>query len=95
MRDASRLRPRIGVMLQEGGLYPGLKPLELLHLFAAYYDDAESPGDLLDTVGLRDAAGTSVRRLSLGHRDARKRRRHHGKQRELDSPGRHDRRGEP
>jgi ABC-2 type transport system ATP-binding protein len=66
VRDASRLRPRIGVMLQEGGLYPGLKPLELLHLFAAYYDDAESPGDLLDTVGLRDAAGTSVRRLSGG-----------------------------
>ena len=29
------------------------------------------------------------------HRDARKRRRHHGKQRELDSPGRDDRRGEP
>ncbi|MDP9335282.1 MAG: ABC transporter ATP-binding protein [Actinomycetota bacterium] len=66
VRDASELRPRIGVMLQEGGLYPGLKPLELLHLFAAYYDHAESPADLLDTVGLRDAAGTSVRRLSGG-----------------------------
>src|ERR1700704_6244355 len=43
VRDAPALRPRIGVMLQEGGLYPGLKPLELLRLFAAYYDDAESP----------------------------------------------------
>src|SRR5438105_1196227 len=43
VRDAAALRPRIGVMLQEGGLYPGLKPLELLHLFAAYYDHAESP----------------------------------------------------
>src|SRR5262245_18403190 len=58
VRDAAALRPRIGVMLQEGGLYPGLKPLELLRLFAAYYDDAESPAALLDTVGLRDAAGT-------------------------------------
>ncbi|MDQ1455902.1 MAG: type transport system ATP-binding protein [Actinomycetota bacterium] len=66
VRDAPELRPRIGVMLQEGGLYPGLKPLELLHLFAAYYDHAESPSVLLDTVGLRDAAGTSVRRLSGG-----------------------------
>ena len=28
-------------MLQEGGLYPGLRPLELLRLFAAYYDDPE------------------------------------------------------
>jgi ABC-2 type transport system ATP-binding protein len=66
VRDAPELRPRIGVMLQEGGLYPGLKPLELLQLFAAYYDHAESPAVLLDTVGLRDAAGTSVRRLSGG-----------------------------
>src|SRR6476661_6775031 len=66
--DAPKLRPRIGVMLQEGGLYPGLKPLELLRLFAAYYDDAESPDVLLDTVGLRDAAGTAVRRLSGGQR---------------------------
>jgi ABC-2 type transport system ATP-binding protein len=68
VREAPALRPRIGVMLQEGGLYPGLKPLELLRLFAAYYDDAESPESLLDTVGLRDAAGTSVRRLSGGQR---------------------------
>jgi len=53
-------------MLQEGGLYPRLKPLELLRLFAAYYDDAEDPESLLDTVGLRDMVGTPVRRLSGG-----------------------------
>jgi ABC-2 type transport system ATP-binding protein len=64
--DGAALRPRIGVMLQEGGLYPGLKPLELLRLFASYYDDTEDPDGLLDTVGLRDAAGTTVRRLSGG-----------------------------
>src|SRR5947209_18133054 len=58
--DGPRLRPRIGVMLQEGGLYPGLKPLELLRLFASYYDDTESPDRLLDVVGLRSAAGTPV-----------------------------------
>src|SRR4051794_23096943 len=68
VRDAPALRPRVGVMLQEGGLYPGLKPLELLRLFAAYYDNAESPDVLLDTVGLRDAANTSVRRLSGGQK---------------------------
>jgi len=66
VRDAPALRPRIGVMLQEGGLYPRLKPLELLRLFAAYYDDAEDPESLLDTVGLRDMVGTPVRRLSGG-----------------------------
>jgi ABC-2 type transport system ATP-binding protein len=65
-RDGPQLRPRIGVMLQEGGLYPGLRPLELLRLFASYYDDPESPDALLDTVGLRDTERTPVRRLSGG-----------------------------
>jgi len=68
VRDGARLRPRIGVMLQEGGLYPGLRPLEVLGLFAAYYDDAEDPQTLIDVVGLRDATRTMVRRLSGGQR---------------------------
>ncbi len=63
---ASTLRGRIGVMLQEGGLYPGLRPPEILRLFAAYYEDPEDPEQLLELVGLRDAAGTVVRRLSGG-----------------------------
>ncbi len=66
VRDGRRLRPQIGVMLQTGGLYPGLRPLELLRLFASYYDDAESPDAMLDVVGLRDATATPVRRLSGG-----------------------------
>ncbi|MFA5882512.1 MAG: ABC transporter ATP-binding protein [Acidimicrobiia bacterium] len=68
VRDGARLRPQIGVMLQEGGLYPGLRPPELLRLFAAYFDDPEDPDGLLDVVGLRDAARTMVRRLSGGQR---------------------------
>ena len=31
-RDGDQLRPRIGVMLQEGGLYPGVRPLEALEV---------------------------------------------------------------
>src|SRR5918995_6452369 len=42
-RDGRYLRPRIGVMLQDGGLYPGIRPLEALELFAAYYDDPDDP----------------------------------------------------
>jgi len=68
LREGAQLRPRIGVMLQEGGLYPGLRPLEVLHLFAAYFDDPVDANELLDTVGLRDAARTLVRRLSGGQR---------------------------
>src|SRR5688572_10731295 len=46
--DGPRLRPRIGVMLQDGGLYQGIRPLEALRLFASYYDDADDPDRLLD-----------------------------------------------
>jgi ABC-2 type transport system ATP-binding protein len=67
-RDGARLRPRIGVMLQEGGLYPGIRPLEALELFAAYYDDPDDPQRLLDLVGLREAEHTLVRRMSGGQR---------------------------
>ena len=66
VRDGKHLRPQIGVMLQSGGLYPGLRPLELLRLFASYYATAESPEAMLELVGLRDTVGTPVRRLSGG-----------------------------
>jgi ABC-2 type transport system ATP-binding protein len=65
-RDGTALRPRIGVMLQEGGLYPGVRPLEALRLFAAFYPEPDDPERLLDLVGLREVAGTYVRRLSGG-----------------------------
>jgi ABC-2 type transport system ATP-binding protein len=65
-RDGARLRPKIGVMLQDGGLYPGIRPLEALALFASYYDDTDDPQRLLDVVGLRDAEHTLVRRMSGG-----------------------------
>jgi ABC-2 type transport system ATP-binding protein len=64
--EGPALRPRIGVMLQEGGLYPGVRPLEALRLFAAFYDDPDDPDRLLDLVGLRPVASTYVRRLSGG-----------------------------
>ncbi len=65
-RDGGRLRPKIGVMLQDGGLYPGIRPLEALTLFASYYDDPDEPERLLDVVGLREAEHTLVRRMSGG-----------------------------
>jgi ABC-2 type transport system ATP-binding protein len=68
VRDHRRLTPLIGVMLQEGGLYPGIRPLEALRLFAAYYAEHEEPETLLDLVGLRPVAGTLVRRLSGGQK---------------------------
>ena len=51
-----------------GRAVPGIRPLEALRLFAAYYADHESPEALLDLVGLRPVAGTLVRRLSGGQK---------------------------
>ncbi len=65
-REGASLRPRIGVMLQEGGLYPGVRPLEALELFASYYDDPDDPERLLRLVGLEDSRQTLVRRMSGG-----------------------------
>jgi ABC-2 type transport system ATP-binding protein len=64
--DHAALVPRIGVMLQKGGVYPMLGPAQVLHLFARYYDDAEDPDALLELVGLADVSRTPWRRLSGG-----------------------------
>ncbi len=64
--DHARLMPRIGVMLQKGGVYPGIKPVEALRLFAAFYPSPEDAGGLLDRLGLTAVAGTPWRRLSGG-----------------------------
>jgi ABC-2 type transport system ATP-binding protein len=66
-RDATLLRPRVGVMLQEGvGGYTAARAIELLRLFASYASHPHDPETLLDAVGLTDSAGTQVRRLSGG-----------------------------
>lgn len=64
--DSDRLRPRIGVMLQGGGAYPGAKAGEMLDLVAAYSADPLDPEWLLKTLGLQDNRGTPYRRLSGG-----------------------------
>ena len=65
-RDHRALVPRIGVMLQAGGVYPGITPREAVRLFAAYYPGAHAADRLLERVGLADKATTPVRRLSGG-----------------------------
>ncbi|WP_227981869.1 ABC transporter ATP-binding protein [Nocardia spumae] len=64
--DSDRLRPRIGVMLQGGGAYPGSRAGEMLDLVASYAADPLDPQWLLDTLGLQDARRTPYRRLSGG-----------------------------
>lgn len=64
--DKRQLRGSVGVMLQRGGVYPGMSPAEALKLFAAFYADPVPPGELLRAVGLERVASTSWRRLSGG-----------------------------
>jgi ABC-2 type transport system ATP-binding protein len=67
VRDARRLRPRVGVMLQDGvGGYSSARAIELLRLFAAYAEHPLDPAELLAVVGLSSSASTLVKRLSGG-----------------------------
>lgn len=65
-RQGDRLRGRVGVMLQAGGLQPGIRVLEAMRLFGAFYPDPLEPVALLERVGLTDRAHAQVRRLSGG-----------------------------
>ncbi len=65
-RDPEALHRRVGVMLQDGGLYPGARVGEIIRLFAAFHDDPADPDELLELVGLTDHARTLQRRLSGG-----------------------------
>ncbi len=68
IRDGAALRPKVGVMLQAGGLYPGARPAEVLRMFASYAAHPLDVDDLLEQLGLADASRTICRRLSGGQR---------------------------
>ncbi len=68
IRDATQLRPRMGLMLQEGGVYPLARPPEVLHLLSRFYERPLDPPELLERVGLADASRTRFRDLSGGQK---------------------------
>ncbi|WP_018640374.1 ABC transporter ATP-binding protein [Parafrankia elaeagni] len=66
LRDAAALRPRVGVMLQAGGMYPGARAGEMLRLIGSHHAHPLDAGVLLERLGLADVAGVPFRRLSGG-----------------------------
>ncbi|QBD78485.1 ABC transporter ATP-binding protein [Ktedonosporobacter rubrisoli] len=68
IHEAVTLKPQIGVMLQQDGLYPALTAREILRLFAGYYENPRNIDELLERVGLTSAAKTRARRLSGGQK---------------------------
>ncbi|GAA4526020.1 ABC transporter ATP-binding protein [Amycolatopsis samaneae] len=65
-RDGAALRPRVGVMPQGGGAYPGVRAGEMLRLVASCAANPLDPAWLLDVLGLASARRTPFKRLSGG-----------------------------
>lgn len=66
VRQHDELVARIGVMLQRGGIYPGIRAGEAARLFCAHYGDVNRPDDLLERVGLIDQRHRTWKQLSGG-----------------------------
>ncbi|MGK2957842.1 MAG: ABC transporter ATP-binding protein [Acidimicrobiales bacterium] len=64
--DHHALMSHVGVMLQQGGVHPGMRVLEALRLYASFYPDSIEPLVLLENMGLNNLARSTWRQLSGG-----------------------------
>ncbi len=67
-QDGSALRPRMGIMLQQGGITPQGRPGELLRMHARLFANPANPDQLLDFLGLGGAASRRYKLLSGGEK---------------------------
>ncbi len=65
-RDGPALRPRIGVMLQSGGAWPGARADEMLRYVASLYAHPLPVAQLVERLSLGSCGRTPYRRLSGG-----------------------------
>ncbi len=65
-RQRRELLPRIGVMLQDGGAWSGVRAMEMLHHIARLHAHPLDPEELGERLGLGDCGRTPYRRLSGG-----------------------------
>ena len=68
VRDRNTLTPKLGVMLQEGGVWQAATPREVLKLFARLHPDRWNPDDLIERRALGTVAGSKYRNLSGGEK---------------------------
>jgi ABC-2 type transport system ATP-binding protein len=66
IRDSRALRPRVGVMLQSGGIPNAARAAEYLRVMASFHARPIDPAVLLDRLGLAGCGRTPYRRLSGG-----------------------------
>jgi ABC-2 type transport system ATP-binding protein len=62
------LSERMGVMLQDGGIYPSARVRDAIRHYCDLYQRGADPAELLDAVGLGDRANATYRRLSGGEK---------------------------
>lgn len=67
-KDLPKLTSSIGVMLQNGGIYPRMTPLQALHLFHGYYKNPLRIDYLIELTNLQGTLKTPFRRLSGGEK---------------------------
>ena len=65
-RDGAKLKPRVGVMLQAGGIPPAVPAGEYLRTLSRFHVKPHDTAWLLDIVGLTSHAKTPYKRLSGG-----------------------------
>jgi ABC-2 type transport system ATP-binding protein len=67
-RERRRVRPRIGIMLQEGGFFADLTVAETVEHWRGFTPAARDRDEVIATVGLTEQAGVRVRQLSGGEK---------------------------
>ncbi len=67
-RERTKLRPRIGLMLQSGGIYSGARPGEMLRHVAALHAHPLDPDAVMELLGLDACRRTTYRRMSGGEK---------------------------
>jgi len=65
--DGAALRSRVGVMLQDGGIYASSRALPMLRHLASFYADPLDVADLASRLGL-DSVRATYRRMSGGEK---------------------------
>jgi ABC-2 type transport system ATP-binding protein len=64
--ERSRLKPRIGIVLQSTGVEPYLSVCETLEMYASYYEHPRPVDEVIELVGLTAKRNERVARLSGG-----------------------------
>lgn len=66
LADHQELMAKVGIMLQHGGIHPGMRVIEALRLYQAFYEDPIAPEELIERLGLSQRCRSTWRHLSGG-----------------------------